>query len=167
MRDIDTILQENNLQREEIEQLLQQNEKISAIKLVSDTTGIGLKNSKDLVEAIQNKSTHFTEDHSLAESNVTVKTFSKNGKMTVKLKLNNQPEKEVFPSDPDWAEVKRVMGDKPELLAYEREFLEDPTKFQYQKNTLFIEEKASGKLKVVLLAAICTIIIIYLIYSNS
>ena len=93
--------------------------------------------------------------------------FNKNGQLTVKLKLYNQPEKIVFPSDPDWAEVKRIMGDKPELIAYEKEYLENPTKFQQQKNTLFIEEKSSGKWKIVLLAAVFTIVIIYLIYSNS
>ena len=167
MRDIDALLQEHNLDREEIEELLQQNEKINAIKLVFDKTGIGLKNSKDLVEAIQRKETHFSEDNSSSNSNVSVKTFSKNGQLTVKLKLNNQPEKVVFPSDPDWAEVKRVMGDKPELIAYEKEYLENPTKFQSQKNTLFIEDEGSRKWKVVLLAAVFTIVIIYLIYSNS
>lgn len=167
MKDINALLQEHNLNRQEIEELLQQNEKINAIKLVFDKTGLGLKNSKDLVEAIQNTETHFTEGNSLGNSNVSVKTLNKNGKLTVKLKLNNQSEKVVFPSDPDWAEVKKVMGDKPELLAYEKEYLEDPTQFQSQKNTLFIEEKSSGKWKVVLLAAVLTIIIIYLIYSNS
>ncbi|WP_379965831.1 hypothetical protein [Epilithonimonas sp. UC225_85] len=167
MKDIDALLQEHNLDRQEIEELLQQNEKINAIKLVFDKTGLGLKNSKDLVEAIQSKETHFDEDNSLTNSNVSVKTFSKHGQLTVKLKLNNQPEKIVFPSDPDWAEVKKVMGDKPEIIAYEKEYLENPTKFQSQKNTLFIEEEGSGKWKVVLLAAIFTIFIIYLIYSNS
>lgn len=167
MKDIDSLLLEHNLDRMEIEELLRRNEKIMAIKVVRDKTGWDLKNSKDLVEAIQRKETHFSEDNSSSNSNVSVKTFSKNGQLTVKLKLNNQPEKVVFPSDPDWAEVKRVMGDKPELLAYEKEYLENPTKFQSQKNTLFIEETSSGKWKVVLLAAVFTIVIIYLIYSNS
>ncbi len=167
MKDIDALLQEHHLDREEIEELLQQNEKINAIKLVFDNTGLGLKNSKDLVEAIQNKETNFIEDYSSGNSNISVKTFSKNGQLTVKLKLNNQPEKVVFPSDSDWAEVKKVMGDKPELIAYEKEYLENPIKFQSQKNTLFIEDEGSGKWKVVLLAAVFTIVIIYVIYSNS
>jgi len=167
MKDIDTLLQEHNLDRKEIEELLRKDEKINAIKLVFDKTGLGLKNSKDLVEAIQSKETHFTEDNSSSNSNVSVKMLNKNGQLTVKLKLNNQPEKIVFPSDPDWAEVKKVMGNKPELIAYEKEYLENPTQFQSQKNTLFIEEKNSGKWKVVFLAAIFTVIIIYLIYSNS
>jgi len=167
MKDIDTLLQEHNLDRQEVEELLQQNEKINAIKLVFDKTGLSLKNSKDLVESIQNKETHFTEDGSSSNSNVSVKMLNKNGKLTVKLKLDDQPEKVVFPSDPDWAEVKKVMGDKPELIAYEKEYLENPTQFQSQKNKLFIEDEGSGKLKVVLLAAIFTVIIIYLIYSNS
>ena len=166
MKDIDALLQEHNLDRQEIEDLLRENEIINAIKLVFDKTGLGLKNSKDLVEAIQNKETHFTEDSSLSNSNVSVKTFNKNGKLTVKLKLNDQPEKVVFPSDPDWAEVKKLMGNKPELIAYEKAYLENPTQFQNQKNTLFIEEESSRKWKVVLLATIFTIAIIYLIYSN-
>ena len=167
MKDIDTLLQEHNLDRYEIEELLRRNEKIMAIKVVRDKTGWDLRDSKDFVESIQNKETHFIKDNSSYNSNVSVKTFNKNGQLTVRLKLNNQPEKVVFPSDPDWAEVKRVMGDKPEILAYEKEYLENPTKFQSQKNTLFIEENGSGKWKVVLLAAVFTIVIIYLIYSNS
>ncbi|MCD9853771.1 hypothetical protein LUD75_03600 [Epilithonimonas sp. JDS] len=168
MKDIDTLLQEHNLDRFEIEELLRRNEKIAAIKLVRDKTNWDLRNSKDFVEAFEANDTHFTQDDSFSgNSNVSVKTFNKNGQLTVKLKLNNQPEKVVFPSDPDWAEVKKVMGNKPELLAYEKEYLENPTKFQNQKNTLFIEENGSGKWKVVLLAAVCTIVIIYLIYSNS
>ena len=167
MKDIDTLLQEHNLDRYEIEELLRRNEKIMAIKLVRDKTGWDLRDSKDFVESIENKETHFTADHSSGNSNVSVKTFNKNGQLTVKLKLNNQPEKVVFPSDPDWAEVKRVMGDKPELLAYEKEYLENPMQFQSQKNTLFIEEETSGKWKVVLLAAVITLVVIYFIYSNS
>ncbi|WP_131450910.1 hypothetical protein [Chryseobacterium sp. FH1] len=166
MKDIDALLQEHHLDRHEIEELLQQNEKMQAIKLVFDKTGIGLKNSKDLVEAVQRKETHFTEDNSSSNSNVSVKTFNKNGQLTVKLKLNNQPEKVVFPSDPDWVEVKRVMGDKPELIAYEKEYLENPIPFQKQKSTLFIEEDNSNKWKFVLLASVLALAIIYFIYSN-
>lgn len=167
MKDIDALLQEYNLDKQEIEELLRQNQKINAIKVVFDKTGMGLKNSKDLVESIQNKQTHFTEDNSRGNTNVSVKMLNKNGQITVRLKLNNQQEKVVFPSDPDWEEVKKVMGDKPELLAYEEAYFADPTQFQKQKNTLFIEDEGSRKWKVVLLAAIFTIIIVYLIYSKS
>jgi len=166
MKDIDTLLQEHNLDRMEIEELLRRNEKIMAIKVVRDKTGWDLRDSKDFVESIQNKETHFTEDNSSYNSNVSVKTFHKNGQLTVKLKLNDQPEKIVFPSDPDWAEVKRVMGDKPELIAYEKEYLENPIPFQKQKSTLFIEEDNSNKWKFVLLASVLALAIIYFIYSN-
>lgn len=167
MKDIDTLLQQHNLNRHEIEELLRKNEKIAAIKLVRDKTNWDLRNSKDFVEAIESNDTHFAEENSFSgNSNVSVKMLNKNGQLSVKLKLNNQPEKIVFPSDPDWAEVKKVMGEKPELIAYEKEYLENPTRFQHQKNTLFIEDEGSGKWKVVLLAAIFTIIIIYLIYSK-
>lgn len=167
MKDIDTLLQEHNLDRQEIEELLRRNEKLQAIKLVFDKTGLGLKNSKDLVESIQNKETHFTEDTSSSNNNVSVKLVNKNGNLTVKLKLDKKPEKIVFPSDPDWIKVKKAMGNRPELIAYEKAYLENPTQFQNQKNTLFIEDEGLGKWKVVLLAAIFTIVIIYLIYSNS
>ena len=166
MKDIDILLQEHNLDRMEIEELLRRNEKIMAIKVVRDKTGWDLRDSKDFVESIQNKETHFTKDNSSYNSNVSVKTFNKNGQLTVKLKLNDQPEKVVFPSDPDWAEVKRVMGDKPELIAYEKEYLENPIPFQKQKSTLFIEEDNSNKWKFVILASVLALAIIYFIYSN-
>lgn len=166
MKDIDTLLQEHNLDRMEIEELLRRNEKIMAIKVVRDKTGWDLRDSKDFVESIQNKETHFTEDNSSYNSNISVKMLNKNGQLTVKLKLNNQPEKIVFPSDPDWAEVKRVMGGKPELIAYEKEYLENPIPFQKQKSTLFIEEDNSNKWKFVLLASVLALAIIYFIYSN-
>lgn len=166
MKDIDTLLQEHHLDRMEIEELLRRNEKIMAIKVVRDKTGWDLRDSKDFVESIQNKETHFTEDNSSYNSNVSVKMFNKNGQLTVKLKLNNQPEKIIFPSDPDWAKVKRVMGDKPELIAYEKEYLENPIPFQKQKSTLFIEEDNSNKWKFVLLASVLALAIIYFIYSN-
>jgi|GEM_PF-2455934 len=138
MKDIDTLLQEHNLDRFEIEELLRRNEKIAAIKLVRDKTNWDLRNSKDFVEAIEANDTHFTQYDSFSgNSNVSVKTFNKNGQLTVKLKLNNQPEKVVFPSDPDWAEVKRVMGNKPELLAYEKEYLENPDQISKSKKYTF------------------------------
>ncbi|MNK21023.1 hypothetical protein D3C87_392740 [compost metagenome] len=166
MKDIDALLQEHHLDRMEIEELLRRNEKIMAIKVVRDKTGWDLRNSKDFVESIQNKETHFTEDNSSYNSNVSVKTFNENGQLTVKLKLNNQREKVVFPSDPEWAEVKKMMGDKPELIAYEKEYLENPIPFQKQKSTLFIDEDHSNKWKIVILATVFTLGIIYFIYSN-
>ena len=90
MKDINTLLQEHNLDRFEIEELLRQNRKIEAIKLVRDTTDWDLKNSKDFVEAIQSNQTHFTENTSFSNRNVSVKMLNKNGKITVKLKLNNE-----------------------------------------------------------------------------
>lgn len=107
MKDIDTLLQEHDLDRFEIEELLRRNEKIQAIKLVRDKTGWDLRNSKDFVESIEGHQTHFTENNSPVNNNVSVKMLNRNGTVTVRLKLNNQPEKVVFPSDPDWAEVKK------------------------------------------------------------
>ncbi|UQB68453.1 hypothetical protein [Epilithonimonas zeae] len=167
MKEIDTLLQEHNLDRFEIEELLRQNRKIEAIKIVRDRTHWDLKNSKDFVESIEGKQAHFIENDSFKNSNVSVKMLSKNGKVVVKLKLNNQPEKIVFPTDADWEEVKKVMGNNPQLIAYEKAYLQNPNDFQYQKNTLFIEEDNSSKWKFVLLASVITIVIIYFIYSKS
>ncbi|GGG60853.1 hypothetical protein [Epilithonimonas arachidiradicis] len=167
MKNIDVILQEHNLDRSQIEELLRQNRKIEAIKVVRDATNYTLKSSKNLVESIEGNQTHFIEDDAFKNSKVSVKMLNKNGKVIIRLKLNNQPEKIVFPSDPDWAEVKKAMGNNPQLLAYEKAYLENPNDFQYQKNTLFIEEDNSGKWKFVLLASVITIVIIYFIYSKS
>jgi len=167
MKDIDTLLQEHNLDRLEIEELLRQNRKIEAIKIVRDTTHWDLKVSKDFVESIESKQTHFTEDTSFNNRNVSVKMLNSNGRITVKLKLNNEREKVVFPTDPDWAEVKKTMGNNPQLIAYEKDYLENPNKYQHQKNTLFIEEDNSNRWKFVLLASVLALAIIYFIYSKS
>ena len=170
MKEIDTLLEEHNLNRFEIEELLRQNRKIEAIKIVRDQTHWDLKNSKDFVEAIEGNQTHFTEENNFASSvstNVSVKMVNTNGKLKFKIKHNNEREKVVFPTDPDWAEVKKVMGNNPQLIAHEKEYLENPNKYQHQKNTLFIEEDNSSKWKFVLLASVIAIVIIYFIYSKS
>lgn len=167
MKDINTLLEEHNLNRFGILELIRQSRKLEAIKLVREATNYSLKNSKDLVEAIEVGQTHFIEDDSFKNSNVSIKVLTKNGKVIVKLKLNNQPEKIVFPTDPDWAEVKKAIGNNPQLIAYEKAYLENPNDFQHQKNTLFIEEENSSKWKFVLLASVITIVIIYFIYSKS
>jgi len=167
MKDIDTLLQEHDLDKQEIEELLRQNRKLEAIKIVRDTTNWDLRKSKDFVEAIEGKQTHFIEGDSFSNSNISVKMLSKNGRITVKLKMDNQREKVVFPTDPDWAEVKKAMGNNPQLLAYEKDYLENPNKYQHQKNTLFIEEDNANKWKFVLLASVIALAIIYFIYSKS
>lgn len=167
MKDIDTLLQEHDLDKQEIEELLRQNRKLEAIKIVRDTTNWDLRKSKDFVEAIQSKQTHFIEDTSFNNRNISVKMLNKNGRITVKLKMDNQREKVVFPTDPDWAEVKKAMGNNPQLLAYEKDYLENPNKYQHQKNTLFIEEDNANKWKFVLLASVIALAIIYFIYSKS
>ena len=166
MTDIDTLLQQHNLTRQEIEELLRQNKKLEAIKRVRDETNYSLKSSKDLVESIEDNQTHFINEDFYNHSNVSVKMQNLNGKTTVKLKLNNQPEKIVFPTDPDWNEVKKAMGDNSDLIAYEKAYFENPNEFQRQKSTLFIEEDNSNKWKFVLLASVLIIGIIYFIYSN-
>lgn len=138
------ILQKNNIE-EELNALLQQNKKLEAIKLVIDNTGMGLHNAKNFVESIQNKETTFNPEAIENFSNISVKMTNKNGKITVKIKEGGHSEKIIYPNDPNWEKAKKMLGNKPELLQYENEFLSGKHPIPQKKSNLFIETNSFGK----------------------
>lgn len=109
---VDEILSDHKIE-EQVTTLLQQNSKLEAIKLVIDHTDMNLLDAKNLVESIQNKETTFTPENIDRFSDISVKMTNFNGKITVKIKEGNHPEKIVYPNDPNWEKAKKYLETNP------------------------------------------------------
>lgn len=160
------ILQKNNI-GEEISILLQQNKKLEAIKLVIDNTGMGLLNAKNFVESIQNKESTFTPEAIENFSNVSVKMTNINGKITVKMKEGSSPGKIIYPNDPNWEKAKKMLGNKPELLQYETEFLNGKHPIPQKKSNLFVETNSFRKWILFFVLFCLIMLVIYFFSSNN
>lgn len=131
--------------KEQLTSLLQQNSKLEAIKLVVDHTGMSLLDAKNFVESIQNKETTFTSGNIDRFSNINVKMTNINGKITVKIKEGKNPERVIYPNDPNWKKAMKMLGNKPELIVYETEFLNGKHTIPQKKSNLFVETNSYGK----------------------
>ncbi|OCK52647.1 hypothetical protein BA768_11040 [Chryseobacterium sp. CBo1] len=160
------ILQKNNI-GEEINTLLQQNKKLEAIKLLIDNTGMGLHNAKNFVESIQNKETTFNPEAIENFSNISVKMTNINGKITVKMKEGSNPGKIIYPNDPNWEKAKKMLGNKPELLQYETEFLNGKHPIPQKKSNLFVETNSFGKWILFFVLFCLIMLVIYFFSSNN
>ncbi len=164
MTNIDEFLKESALNRTDVEQLILQGKKVEAIKLVHDACALDLRNSKNLVDAIESKQAEINLDQWLPDQNLKVFINTVNGKHTVKIKRGNQPEKVVIPTDPEWETVRKVMGHSPEIIAYEKSFAENPAAFQQERSKLYVDHEKSNWKMIILAAAIATLIL-YLIFK--
>lgn len=144
--------------------LLQQDKKIEAIKLMIDNTGMGLHDAKNFVESIEKKEIVFDSATLDRFSNTSVKMTNSNGKITVKIREGNNPEKTVYPNDPDWNKVKQMLGNKPELSYYETKFLNGKHSIQKKKNSLFVETNSFGKW-ILFLVLFCVIMLAIYFYN--
>lgn len=144
--------------------LLQQDKKIEAIKLMIDNTGMGLHDAKNFVESIEKKEIVFDSATLDRFSNTSVKMTNSNGKITVKIREGNNPEKTVYPNDPDWNKVKQMLGNKPELSYYETEFLNGKHSIQQKKSSLFVETNSFGKW-ILFLFLFCVIMLVIYFYN--
>ncbi len=161
----DEILHKNNAW-EEIHILLQQNKELEAIKLAVNNTGMSLQDAKNFVKSIQKKETIFNQETTEGFSNIGVTMTNTNGKITVKMKEGNRPDKIVYPNDPDWEKAKKMLGNKPELLYYETEFLNGKHPISDKKSNLFIEENSFGKW-VLFLILFCVVMLLIYFYSST
>lgn len=160
----DETLSENKIV-EELNTLLLQNKKIEAIKLVIDNTGMGLKDAKNFVESIQKKETVFNQEAIERFSNINVSMTNINGNITVKIKEGNRPEKIVYPNDSDWERAKQMLGNKPELIQYENEFLSGKHPVPQKKSNLFVETSSIGKW-ILFLVLFCVIMLFIYFYGS-
>lgn len=157
-------ISENNI-GEELSTLLHQNKKLEAIKLVIDNTGIGLRDAKNFVESIQKKETIFNQESIERFSDISIKMTNTNGNIIVKIKEGNHPEKVVYPNDQDWKKVKQMLGNKPELIQYENEFLNGKHPVPQKKSNLFVETNSFGKW-ILFLVLFCLIMLFIYFYGS-
>lgn len=158
-------LQKNNIEQQ-LHVLLQKNRKLEAIKLVIDSTGMGLLTAKNLVESIQNGETTFNPETMEEFSNIGVKMTNNNGKITVKIKEGNA-ERVIYPNDPKWEKVKKMLGNKTELQNYETDFLNGKYPLPQKQSNLFIETNSLGKWILFLVLFCIIMLLIYLFYPKN
>lgn len=162
---ISEIAKKNNIE-EQLNILLQENRKLEAIKLVIDSTGMGLLSAKNLVESIENGETTFNPETMEELSNMGVKMTNNNGKITVKIKEGNT-ERVIYPNDPKWEKVKKMLGNKTELQNYETDFLNGKYPLPQKKSNLFVETNSFGKWILFVVLFCIIMLLIYLFYPKN
>lgn len=130
---------------EQVRNLLDQNKKLEAVKLVYETAGMNLKDAKDFVDDIERKEKTFSLESAPYIDNTNVEMINDNGRITVKIRQGDGPQRIIYPDGPDWNRAKAMLGSKPELLAYEKEFFEGKHPVQKQQSKLFVEGNSYGK----------------------
>jgi len=162
---ISEIIQKNDIEQQ-LHILLKENRKLEAIKLVIDNTGMGLLSAKNLVESIQNGETTFNPETLEDFSDIGVKMINNNGKITVKIK-EGTTERVIYPNDPKWKKVKKMLGHKTELQNYETDFLNGKYPVPQKKSNLFVETNSAGKWILFLVLFFIIMLFIYFLYPKN
>lgn len=161
MTEITAILQQHNIEKEEITKLLTEDKKLTAIKLVAEKTGLAIIPAKNLLESIALDENYF--ENSAATPLISVKMTNTNGYIKVRLKINKQKEKVVYPTDPYWIFVRKALGHRPALLEYEKQFKENPVRFLRKPNSSVPREALLEMMKIVVQPLIITLLIFFVI----
>jgi len=162
----DDLFQKNQTD-EQLNQLLQQNKKLEARKLVRDTARMDLSTAKKFVESLQSKKMLFSSELLNDFSNINVNMTNINGKIEIKIKEGSNPERIIYPTDPNWEKVKKMLGNKPELLQYETEFLDGKHPIPQKKSNLFVETNSFGKWILFFVLFCIIMLVIYFFFSKN
>ncbi|RQO32280.1 hypothetical protein DBR32_01330 [Taibaiella sp. KBW10] len=112
-------LEEKGIKLDAFIRLLEEDRKIEAIKMLIESTGMGLKEAKDFVDQLtQNGSTDHTASYR-QRSSESVKMQSNKGKTVITYTNTEGQVKIVNPDSPEWPDVRRLMGDHKMLQSYE------------------------------------------------
>lgn len=136
--------------------LIGQNKKIEAIKILKDNTDIGLKDAKDLIESLESSgigSEHPPVSFSRTESVTTRKTGDE---VTVSYTDENGEKSIVTPNDPSWGKVKNIARDNATIDAYEKNY--SSSSQSINNGSVFIEEKRSNTTRYIIIAIIAAIL---------
>ena len=152
---------------ENIRQLLQQNKKLEAVKLVCDTTDMDLLNAKNFVESFENGERSFNPESMTRFDHISVHMTNVNGIVTVKMKEGSNAEKIVYPNDPDWEKAKKMLGNKPELLKYEADFMDGKYPTPNRQSTLYVESSPSGKWILFFIVFCVIMLVLYFFYFKA
>lgn len=135
---------------EKVIEYIKKGDALIAVKYVRDTSNLGLKESKELVDIFIENPTLSNENLDRVMQfgdNVNKKqsgSISRSGNKFRATYTNNFGEtKNITPADSEWQDFKIMMGNNELLKEYESEF--PGRESQSKKSTLFVEEKASSK----------------------
>lgn len=157
----------NKSLEENIRQLLQQNKKLEAVKLVCDSTDMNLLNAKNFVESFENGEISSNPESMTRFDHISAHMTNVNGIVTVKMKEGNNTEKIVYPNDPDWEKAKKMLGNKPELLKYEADFLDGKYPTPNRQSTLYVESSSSGKWILFFIIFCVIMLLVYFFYFKT
>jgi len=160
----DDLFQKNQTD-EQLNQLLQQHKKLEAIKLVRDTAGMDLSTAKKFVESLQSKKMLFSSELLNDFSNINVNMTNINGKIEIKIKEGSNPERIIYPTDPNWDKVKKMLGNNPELLIYETKFFNRKHPISQKQSTLYVESNSYGKWILFFVLFCIIMLVIYFFYA--
>lgn len=152
-----------DLELKPIKDLVNNNEKMLAIKQVIDLTGCSLIVGKNFVEQIDDLENFNPNKNSLLNGKEGVTISNRNGNIKVTY-INGKLKKIVTPSDIEWKRVKVLLQGNQTLVQYEKQFSEGKigkSQTLIQKNEGFFKD-FSG-IKTLLTAVIIFVaILIYL-----
>ena len=166
--EISTILQDSGLTEQDIKNLLVQNKKIEAVKLVHNATGLGLLESKNLVENIHNSLSNF---NSSGKENTNQITITQKDKIEILNLLKEHKKINAVQF------VKNITGWN---LKDSKDFIDsienNPSKIETlkfsksqikRKSTLFIENKPFFSLKYILIILAVFLLFIYFAFLKK
>lgn len=102
-----------------VAELLEAGKKLEAIKALKDATGMGLKEAKDFVEALEHNAASGEPVQYQSRSSESVSVRSDNGGIRVTYTKPDGLKMDVTPQSPEWADVKRLMPDHKMIERYE------------------------------------------------
>lgn len=146
-----------------IKELVNNNEKILAIKHVIDLTDCRLIVAKNFVEQLNDLQNFDPNIQGISNSNEGVSVSNSNGKINVTYKTGKS-KKNVTPADIEWKRVKAILPNNQTILQYEKQFSEGKININQtliQRNKGFFYD-FSGIKKVLTILIIIILIIVYL-----
>lgn len=164
MQDVKTALEDLEIEETEILTLLNDDQLFEAVRIFEQKSSLNLETIMSLLEAIKNGQKQFIFNPEVTHNAMKVRYENREGILTVRLSEGSEAEKVVYPDDRDWLKVKKVLGHKPEIIEFEKDYLDHKIKSS-KKSSLFIEESRFAKGKIVLIIA-ALLILVYFIYQK-
>ena len=142
-----------------MDELLSEDRKLEAIKLLMEHTGMSLKEAKELVDGLKSSPTGASSRSSRRES---IRAQRKNGRTVVTYKGDDGVEQEVTPDHPLWERVKSRMQGNAMIEAYEAEHAATATGSTPIEDSVFVANDRAKRalyLKIALVVAVAAMIL--------
>ena len=143
----------------EVMRLVADGQMVSAIKLACDSTGLDLKEAKNLLDILQSSTYDGTATRTTNRESIRAQ---RNGsRITVTYKGNDGIAQEVNPAHPLWSHVKSRIRDNELIAEYERQYAAGEV--DAQSASVFVDEKNNTKRN--LFIAVVVAIAAYILYT--